>query len=152
MLEYLQASRLAHAVGESQMLTATLSSLHLLGFTTIMGSALVSNLRMLGLLLPEQPATDITRPASRALAVGLMLSALTGALLFMPRAAGAAANPIFRLKLGLILAAALVHFGAQRRFAARADRSQGGARVVGATGLVLWFGAAVAACAFILIE
>ena len=132
MLEYLQASRLAHAVGESQMLTATLSSLHLLGFTTIMGSALVSNLRMLGLLLPEQPATDITRPTSRALAAGLVLSALTGALLFMPRAAGAAANPIFRLKLGLILAAALVHFGAQRRFAARADRSQGGARVVGA--------------------
>ena len=152
MLEFLQASRLAHVVGESQMLTATLSSLHLLGFTTIMGSALVSNLRMLGVLLPEQPATDITRPTSRALAVGLVLSAITGALLFMPRAQGAAANPTFRLKLTLIVAAALVHFAAQRRYALRADRSRGTARLVGVTGLALWLGVALAACAFILLE
>ena len=34
-----------------------------------------------------------------------MLSAFTGALLFIPRAAGAAANPTFRLKLALIVAA-----------------------------------------------
>jgi hypothetical protein len=152
VLEYLQASWLAHAVGESQMLTATLSSLHLLGFTTIMGSALVSNLRMLGVLFAEQPATDITRPTARALAAGLVLSAVTGALLFMPRAGGAMANPIFRVKLALIVAATVVHFGAQRRFAVGADRSRGAARVVGGAGLVLWFGVALAACAFILIE
>ena len=44
-----RSSWLAHVIAESQWLTAALSSLHLLGFTLVMGSALLSNLRMLGL-------------------------------------------------------------------------------------------------------
>ena len=64
MLSALQSSWLAHAIGESQTLTAALSALHLIGFTLVMGSALVSNLRLLGRLFPERPATAVTRPRS----------------------------------------------------------------------------------------
>ena len=38
MLEALQSSWLARAIGESQMLTASLSAMHLIGFTLVMGS------------------------------------------------------------------------------------------------------------------
>lgn len=152
MLDALQSSWLAHTIGESQMLTASLSSLHLLGFTLVMGSALVSNLRLLGRLLPETSATDVTRPAARVLVAGLLLSAVTGALLFAPRAAGAAANDTFRVKLTLLVLAVLVHFGVQARMARRADTARGAARAVGALGIVLWVGVALAGCAFVLIE
>ena len=152
MLEALQSSWLARAIGESQMLTASLSAMHLIGFTLVMGSALVSNLRLLGRLLPERDATEVTRPAARALVVGLLISATTGLLLFAPRARGAAANSTFQVKLALIVAAALIHFAVQPRVARHAHEAPGAARVVGAIGLALWAGVALAACAFILIE
>src|SRR4029077_15262415 len=107
LLEALQDSWLAHTIGESQMLTASLSALHLVGFTLVMGSALVSGLRMLGVALREGTAINGVRPATRAQLIVLSISSFTGSLLFIPRAAGAAANDIFRLKLTLLLVALL---------------------------------------------
>lgn len=152
MLETLELSWVARAIGGSQMLTASLSAMHLLGFTLVMGSALVSNLRLLGRLLPGHAATEVTGPAARALFVGVLISATSGLLLFAPRATGAAANSTFRVKLALIVAAALFHFAVQSRVARRAHEAPGAARVAGALGLALWAGVALAACAFILIE
>jgi hypothetical protein len=151
VLDALQSSWLAHAIGGSQMITASLSAVHLLGFTLVMGSALVSNLRMMGQLMPDRPAVEVTRPAARAVIAGATLSAATGLLLFVPRAIGAAANPTFRVKLTLIAAALLVQLVVQN---AAADRPHDGAlnRAVGAVGLALWAGVALAACAFILLE
>jgi hypothetical protein len=152
MLEALQGSWLAHTIGESQMLTASLSSLHLIGFTLVMGSALVSNLRMTGVLLPERPASDVTDPAARVVLIGLAISAATGLLLFVPRAEGAAANSTFRVKLTLLALAVLVHFVAQLRVARDADAGRGIATLVGLLGIALWMGVALAGCAFILLE
>jgi hypothetical protein len=152
VLEALQSSWLAQAIGQSQGLTAALSAVHLLGFALVLGSALVSNLRMTGVLLAELPATQVTHPASRNIAIGLLISAATGALLFMPRARGAAANPIFQLKLTLVVLAAIVQFVLQRKVARRANRSRGLARVVGVLGILLWTSAALAGCGFILLE
>ena len=151
MLEALQDSWIAHAIGESQMLTASLSALHLLGFTLVMGSAVLANLRLMGLVLADLPFSDVMRPASRGLAVGLVVSATTGFLLFMPRAEGAAGNSTFRLKLSLLVAALLAHLFVADRVAAPSSAAAA-ARAVGATGLLLWFGVALAGCAFILLE
>jgi len=152
VLEALQHSWLAHTVGESQMLTASLSALHLIGFTLVMSSALVSGLRMIGVTLREVSAINVVRPATRTLLIGLTISAVTGSLLFVPRAAGAAANSIFRLKLTLLLGAILMHFIVTRRVARRGAGDTGAQRAAGAVGLALWVGVALAGCAFILLE
>lgn len=152
MLETLQESWLAHAIGESQLITAALSSLHLIGFTLVMGSALISGLRRTGALLADVPVSDVTRPAWRALAIGLTISACTGILLFAPRASGAAANPIFRVKLTLIVSALLVTVLLHRTTATSGHASTGMQRLGGAAGLALWIGVALAGCAFILWE
>ena len=152
MLSALQSSWLARAVAESQMLTASLSALHLIGFTLVMGSAMVSNLRLVGVLFADQPAAEVTRPARRALLFGVCLSAVTGSLLFMPRAASAMTNDFFRVKIALLVVALLFLVTVQSRVARRASTAPGTARVAGATGLALWFGVALAASAFILIE
>jgi len=152
LLEALQGSWLAHTIGESQMLTASLSAFHLVGFTLIMSSALVSGLRMLGFTLREVSAINVIRPATRALLVGLSISAVTGLLLFVPRAAGAAANDIFRLKLTLLLGALVMHFAVTRRVARGGGGDTGAQRATGAVGLALWVGVALAGLAFILLE
>lgn len=151
MLEWLQSSPWAETISQSQMILATLSSVHLLGLTLIMSAMIVSNLRVLGALFASVPLREIQRPATRMLAFGLSISAVTGFLLFMPRAVAASGNQTFRIKLALI-AAGVAAYG----ITVVRSRSDGNAtrvpRVLAASALILWVGAALAACAFILLE
>ena len=152
MLEALQASWLAHSINESQGITASLSALHVIGFTLVMSSAVVTGLRMTGITLREVPVIEVIRPATRTMLIGLAVSASTGTLLFLPRASGAASNSIFRAKLTLLLAALLIQFAVTRRVAGRGADHSGTQRAAGAVGLALWVSVALAGCAFILWE
>ena len=152
MLDALQASWLARAVNESQLATASLSALHLLGFTLIMGSVMLCSLHLLGLLLAEQPTAAIVRPAARALLAGLCISVVTGLLLVMPRASGAVMNTTFRLKMLLLVLGVLLHVFVVAPLAARAHAGVWTRRLSGLASFVVWAGVAVAGCAFILLE
>jgi len=151
MLEWLQATPVARAVGESLLLTGWLSAVHVIGFTLVMGSGVVMNLRLTGALLGRLDAGLVARPASRILALGLAVSLGTGLLLFAPRAVTAAGNDVFRLKMLLLLAAAVFHFAFGRR-SARGVGGGAAARLTGVCGLALWLSLAVTACWFILFE
>jgi hypothetical protein len=93
----------------------------------------------------------VTRPASRGIALGLTISALTGVLLFAPRATVASVNGIFQMKMLLLVAAVLFHSLVHQRVA-RTATSSSMRRGTGAVGLVLWVGLALAGCAYILLE
>ena len=150
-LAWLEGTGVAAAVGGSLLTTAALSALHLLGFTLVTGGALVANLRLLGIILGEQPVTDVTNPAGRGVALGLLISIVTGLLLFAPRARAASANDIFQIKMLLLVSAAAFHFTVHR-FVARLPSARVGLAATGAVGLLLWTSLALAGCAFILLE
>ncbi len=152
MLDALQASWLARAVNESQLATASLSALHLIGFTLIMGGVVLCSLHLLGVLLSEQPTAAITRSATRAMIAGLCLSAVTGGLLVLPRVHGATMNPFFRVKMLLIAIGVLLQVLVVAPLAARAHARIWTLRLSGLASLVVWAGVALAACAFILLE
>jgi hypothetical protein len=151
-LSWLQATPLAATVGGSVLLTAALSSIHLVGFTLIMGAAIVSNLRLIGVLLPGRTATEVTAPAARAILLGLSISIVTGALLFAPRALAAADNGIFRAKMLLLVTATAFHFSLHRGISREPSPARWRVRLIGALGLALWAGLALSGAAFILIE
>lgn len=148
---WLEGTRMAITVRDSLMLTGALSAVHLVGFTLTTGGALVANLNLLGVLFPDRPPLEITRPASRGIALGLTISALTGVLLFAPRATVASVNGIFQTKMLLLAAAVLFHTLVHQRVA-RAATSSALRRSTGAVGLLLWTGLALAGCAYILLE
>jgi hypothetical protein len=148
---WIEGTSIAIAVARSSAVTASLSAVHLLGFTLTMGAALVANLRLLGALFRERRAVEITRPAKRAILVGLCVSGVTGALLFSARAADIAANDAFQWKMLLLIGAAVFHFAVHRE-AVLDSIGTARARAAGAAGLSLWIGLASAACAFILLE
>src|SRR5439155_1705744 len=104
LFTWVQATGVAKAVADSVMLTAGLSAIHLIGFTLLMGSALVSNLRLAGVLFQQRPIVEVHDPANRAIALGLIVSIFTGLLLFAARASAASANGFFQLKMGLLVA------------------------------------------------
>ena len=147
-----EATAIATTIAQSLMLTAGLSAVHLIGFTLLMGSAVVSNLRLIGVLFPRRPVLEVTGPAGRGLALGFGISVTTGLLLFTGRASAASENGIFQLKMLLLVTAAVFHFGLQRKIIRRASVTPRLLRVTGALGLTLWFSVALTACAFILLE
>ena len=86
------------------------------------------------------------------MAIGLGLSLTTGLLLFSSRAASAAHNNIFQLKMLLLIAAAAFHWTASRPTARLSAPSPARLRATGLAGLALWFSVALAGCAFIFLE
>lgn len=152
LFEWLESTVIARSVGESLMFTASLSAVHILGFTLVMGSALLLNLRLLNLVLPQRALIEVTRPASRAVAFGLTISISTGVLLFSTRAMSAIQNNTFQMKMLLLLAAVVFHFVIQRRVTQRPQSGVFALQMTAVSGLTLWIGLAVAACWYILFE
>ena len=151
MLTWMQETRVAAAISDSLMLNAALSSVHLLGITLLVGSVLVSSLRLIGVAFVDWPANEVTRTTRRGTLVGLAVTISTGLFLVSPRAVSASANSFFQAKLALLAAAVVVHFTIYRRASATtAERRR--APVVGAAGLLLWLGVVVSGAAFILLE
>jgi hypothetical protein len=148
---WLQGTSGAAAIAGSTALTGSLSALHVVGFTLVMGGALVANLRALGVLLAGRPAVELIAPANRIVLLGLATSLVTGALLFAGRATEVSGNGTFQLKMLLLVTATLVHFAVNRTALGSGIRGALG-RAAHALSLALWLGLAVTACAFILLE
>ena len=139
-------------IHDSFALTASLSAVHVVGMTVLAGSALVSNLRLLGVLLPNHAVSEVTSAARKGVAVGLGISIVTGVLLFFPRARAAAANDIFQLKMLLLFVAAAFYLLVSRPMAVRDEVSPLVLRATGAVSLVLWLSVVGAGAAYILLN
>ena len=150
LLHWLENTNLATSVAGSTMLTASLSAVHVIGFTLVVGGALVANLRGLGALFRKRNV-DVVGPTNRAILVGLAISIATGVVLFSARATEVAENGTFRLKMLLLVLAVLIHFVFQAPEAKRVDAPRR-VRTASVVSLTLWLGLAATACAFILLE
>jgi hypothetical protein len=97
----LEESALAASVRGSAWLYPATETLHIAGFTVLVGAAAMFDLRLLG-LSPEIRVTDLARHLLRWSRRGAAVAVPTGFLLFAAHATEVAANPAFRLKLALI--------------------------------------------------
>ncbi len=152
LLTDLQHSAFAQYFATSNGWLGMLSAMHLVGFALIMGAMLMANLRLAGWLFSERPVREITDPAARALAIGLVISVATGGLHFITRAVDAVHNSIFQIKMLLLVGAVACQFLLQPGVVRSAASSPGALRLTGLLGLALWWGVALAGCAFILLE
>jgi hypothetical protein len=152
LFDWIQSTRVATLVSQTLLLNAWLSSFHLVGATLLVGGALVSSLHLMGAVLPDRPAAEVTGVMRTGMLIGLAINIITGLLMVSPRAADAAGNWIFELKMTLLVAAVIFYAGWYRR-AARGERlSLLPAGAVGAIGLILWLGVLAAGVGFILLD
>jgi hypothetical protein len=145
LLSWIESTNLARAIGSSVGVTASLSAIHVIGFTLVTSGALLANMRALGALFQARAVAAVVRPANTAILTGLAISVPTGALLFAARATEVGSNGTFQLKMLLLVTAAALHFVIHRRPGAYPPAAA-------ALSLFLWLGLAVTACAFILLE
>jgi len=83
-----------------------LESLHLIGLATMFGSLLIVDLSLLGAIRKVETAA-LARAVLPWTGVGFLLAAATGVSMFFARAAELIANPVFLIKMLLVMAAGL---------------------------------------------
>lgn len=152
LAQTLERSSIAAWVSSSPLILGGLSGTHLIGFTVVVGAALVSGLHMIGAAFADRRSREILGTTSRVLACGLAASVITGMLLVSPRAQSAVDNWIFSTKMLLLTAATCAQL-AVGRFARRADDgSLLPMRAWGVLTVALWLAVGVSGAAFILLE
>ena len=147
----IESSSLALTIRDSTILTGTLSGIHLIGLTLLVGSVLVSSAALAGLIVNNQPVAELTRATRRASIAGLVISIISGLLLVSFRLNMSTATQAFQIKMLTLVAAALFHFLVYMP-AARGQRSALSRKLAGGIAFLLWFGVVLGGCAFILFE
>src|SRR5262245_51656324 len=105
-LVWLETSEVAVAMRHWLWLYPIVEIVHIVGFVILVGAAVMFDLRLLG-LSRHLPAADMARYLLPRARTSLLLVLPSGLLLFAAHATEWAASPVFRLKLLLLVAAAL---------------------------------------------
>jgi hypothetical protein len=103
---WLESSGIAVAMREWTWAYPIVEIVHIIGFVVLVGAAFLFDLRLLG-VSRGLPVTQLARHLLRWSRVGLFVVVPTGFLMFMTNAAKLAENPVFRIKLILIVLAGI---------------------------------------------
>jgi hypothetical protein len=127
-----------------------IQTVHLLSVVAVMGSVVLINLRVLGLALPSQDASELTRRLMRWTWWALPFLALSGLVFVFARPNRYLVNPVFGLKFSLLAPAVVLSSIQQRlnggaaRFSDHPAARRTLIRVLAACSLALWLGVVMA--------
>jgi len=143
-LHALEMSAVGEAMRQSLMLYPTVETLHIMGFSILVGSIVAFDLRVLG-FGRGIPLEAAARLLLRVAWLGFSVAVPMGLLLFVTEATSIAENPSFQVKMGLIVLAGLnmilFHFGPWRSVSSWANGVAPGAARNGAlVSMGLWLG------------
>ena len=148
--EALETSALSKAILGPMWLWPGLASVHLMAMALLVSSITAFDLRLLGLIMQDQPVSQVARRLVPATWTGFALMIVTGTLMFLPVANGKYCfNTSFQLKLVLIALAGvnmtLFHLTLFRSIDTW-DRgaTPRAAKVVGTCSALLWIGVVMA--------
>jgi hypothetical protein len=107
LCQWLYASSMATAIRESQYGFAVVETVHVLGISILVGTVAIVDLRLLGLVMKREPVSEILSQVLPITWCGFVIMFASGSLLLLSKAEEYYWNPIFRLKLVLLLLAGL---------------------------------------------
>lgn len=150
-LAWLEGSALGHAMRSAGVWSyGVVNLVHILGVSTLFGSILVLDLRLVG-LWARVPLAAVATPAVPLAAVGFAVAVASGACLLATNATEYAGNPFLLIKfpaiaLGLVNVAVLNALPAWKERAARAptERERLKLAFAGGTSLACWLTALAA--------
>ncbi len=149
LCNWINDSPLGTRIRESDNLFSVIETVHVLGITLMAGTIAIADLRLLGLVLKDTPASEVVSPLVKLTWLGFAVMFASGALLFWAEAATLYGNAAFRLKLLLLALAAanawIFHATAYRRVSQweTAAHTPASARAAALCSLALWSAAIV---------
>lgn len=135
--EWLTTTPWAKAMNGPEWAFPVVESLHFMGFTLSVGTIAIVDLRLLGIAMGLQSASELAADLHIWTRIGLALMLISGPLMFSADAVNYHQNPAFRFKMVCLLLALVFHFTVHR-VAIRASTSPPLARLAGTVSLALW--------------
>ena len=105
--EWVYGTTVSVAIRESEWLFPIIETIHVLGLSLSVGLLFVSDLRLIGLALTRRAASDLWSQLWPWMMVGFVIMFVSGALLFWSQPIKAYQSIFFRIKLLLLVCAAL---------------------------------------------
>jgi hypothetical protein len=141
---WLSASSLSQAIQTADWVVPAVQTVHILAVAAVVTSALMINLRLLGVRATDQSIAGLARRFFPYVWWPLPILLASGAILIIAEPARALENPVFLLKMGLLLPAVAVTLACQlplKRDPAFWDISVGrkrAARLIAVASMPLW--------------
>ncbi|MBL8266108.1 DUF6644 family protein [Steroidobacter sp.] len=139
---WLGETAIGRFLNESTAAFAATESLHIVALSLIGGVILVTHLRALGVTLKPIGAGEVSRTLQPVAYLSLVVVAISGLLLVAAGPFKYYTNPLFPVKLALLVAA-LISQRWLHRLVTRTDASPSVVRAVAASSLVLWTGVVI---------
>jgi uncharacterized membrane protein len=106
-LEQLQALPLAAFIHKTPWAFTTVEVIHVVAVSLLIGTIAIVDLRLLGLAFRSRPFAELSRQVLPFTWAAFVLAVTAGVLLFISRATQYFANPVFWLKMALIVIAGI---------------------------------------------
>jgi hypothetical protein len=106
-MEWLQAGSLATFIHQTKWAFTTIEVIHVVAISLVIGTIAMVDLRLLGLASTRRSFTELARPILKWTWAAFTLAAITGSLLFISQAASYFVTNTFRIKLFIMLVAAI---------------------------------------------
>jgi hypothetical protein len=103
LCEWLHESAIGTSIRESSYAFPIIESVHVLGITLLVGTIAIVDLRLLGILFKREKVSAIVGQVLPLTWSGFVIMFISGFLLFWSEAEKSYANPVFRIKLLLLL-------------------------------------------------
>jgi len=125
---WLEQTPLSQTIQSTSWVVPTVQTIHILAIAAVMSSVLMLDLRLLGIVGTDQPLARVTGRFRPVIWWTLPILLATGAVMIIGEPARSLANPVFQLKMLLLLAA----IGVTAFFK--------GPRLIAVLSLALWIG------------
>jgi uncharacterized protein DUF6644 len=148
--QWLEKTPWSIALHESLWVYPIVESVHVLTLCLFLGTAVMLDLRLLGLTMRQVPFSEVAAKLLPWTAAGFALMVISGSLLFYAIPVRTYLNIFFRMKVGMLILAGLnvwvFHRTVYRRMPAwdLEPVTPIGARIAGGLSLVLWAGIVIA--------
>jgi uncharacterized membrane protein len=140
---WLDQTALSQIIQSRAWIVPTVQSIHILSFGLVVASALMINLRLTGIFGRDQTLDRISARFLPFIWWPMLVLLATGAIMIIGEPARALKNPVFQVKLVLVIAAVVVTciFQRMRRNPAFGEATDGprvAPRVLAAVSMALW--------------
>src|SRR4030081_3712208 len=140
---WLDGTDLSQIIQSQAWIVPTVQSIHILSFALVVASALMINLRLTGIFARDQSLDRISARFLPFICWPMPFLRATGAIMIIGEPARALKNPVFQVKVVLVIAAVVVTciFQRMRRKPALGAPTRGpraAPRVIAAISMVLW--------------
>src|SRR3954468_1162740 len=143
---WLEHTSLSQMIQSIDWIVPTIQTIHILAITVVAASALMINLRLLGVFSADRPLHEVSARFLPLVWWPLLVLLTTGAIMIIGEPARSLKNPAFQLKMALLVTALTVTLLYQfmlRRdptFGSAASGRRAAARTVATCSMLLWSG------------